>query len=103
VQRLDDRPNLKSTLSSVPVLKEDYELVLEIENSVQDDLVNSIKPELVSWLRKQLKNSDIRLNTKITQKTKGRIIYTDSEKYAEMIKKNPKLALLRKKLGLDFE
>lgn len=100
--RLENRQNLKSTLSHVPVIKEDYKLLLEIENTVQDDLIRSIKPELVSWLRKELKNSKIQLITKITEKIKGRIIYTDSEKYDEMLKKNPNLALLKQKFNLDF-
>ena len=102
LKRLDDKPNLQSTLSNLPELKEDYQLILEIENTVQEDLINNIKPELVSWLRVELKNSFIQLNTLITEKVKGRIIYTDSEKYDELVKENPSLALLRKKFNLDF-
>ena len=102
VARLDDRPNLQSTLSNLPELKEDYQLMLEIENTVQEDLINNIKPELVSWLRKELKNSAIQLTSIITERTKGRIIYTDAEKYDELLKENPDLALLRKKFNLDF-
>ncbi len=100
--RLNDRPNLQSTLSNLPELKEDFQLVLEIENTVQEDLISTIKPELVSWLRMELKNSKIQLNTIITEKVKGRIIYTDGEKYDELLKVNPNLALLRQKLNLDF-
>ena len=102
VARLDDRPNLQSTLSKMPEMKDDYQLVLEIENTVQEDLINSIKPELVSWLRMELKNSKIQLTTLVTEKVKGRIIYTDSEKYEELVKENPSLALLRQKFNLDF-
>lgn len=102
VATLGDRPNLQSTLSYLPELKEEYQLVLEIENTVQEDLVNNIKTELVSWLRKELKNSKIQLTTLITEKVKGRIIYTDAEKYDELLKKNPSLAMLRKKFNLDF-
>ena len=100
--RLDDRPNLQSTLSNLPKLQENFELVLEIENTVQEDLISNIKPELVSWLRVELKNSKIQLTTVITQKVKSRIIYTDAEKYDELVKKNPSLALLRQKFNLDF-
>ncbi len=100
--RLDDRPNLQSTLSRIPEIKDDFKLSLEIENTVQDDLINIIKPELVSYLRKELRNSKIQLVTEITEKAKGIIIYTDEEKYEELVKKNPSLALLRKKLNLDF-
>jgi len=102
LKRLDDRPNLQSTLSEVPELKENFQLVLEIENTIQEDLISSIKTELVSWLRMELKNSLIQLNTVISEKVKGRIIYSDSEKYDELLKKSPSLALLRKKLNLDF-
>lgn len=100
--RLKDRPNLKSTLSRNPKIQDDYTLLLEIENTVQENLINTIKPELVTWLREELKNSQIQLITKITQNVKGRIIYTDSEKFDEMVKKNPQLAILKQKFNLDF-
>ena len=100
--RFEDRPNLKSTLSRIPEIEEDYKLLLEIENTVQENLINSIKPELVSWLRTELKNSKIQLITQIRETTKGKIIYTDSEKFDEMVKKNPQLAVLKQKFNLDF-
>ncbi len=102
-QRLDDSPNLQSTLSRLPHIEDNYRLVLDIENSVQEDLVNNIKPELVSWLRKELKNSEIQLNTRITEIEKQRVIYSPSEKYMELLKKNPNLELLKQKFRLDFE
>ena len=103
VNRLNDRPNLQSTLSRTPLLKEDYQLILEIDNSVQDDLINSIRPELVAWLRKELRNSKVQLVTKITEVEKEKLIYTDSEKFLEMLKVNPNLELLKQKFKLDFE
>jgi hypothetical protein len=103
LSRLHDRPNLQSTLSGVPRMEESFRLVLDIDNSVQDDLINSIKPELVSWLRKELKNSRIQLVTQIIETEKEKIIYTDSEKYLEMVKKNPRIELLKQKFKLDFE
>jgi hypothetical protein len=102
VSRLDDRPNLQSTLSNIPEIGENYELTLEIENTVQEDHINSIKTDLLSYLRIELKNSLIQLNTVIAQNTRRRIIYTDAEKYDELLKKNPQLAFLRQKLNLDF-
>jgi len=93
---------LKSTLSIVPEIQEEFSLFLEIENTVQEGLIVGIKPELVSFLRKELKNSQISLVTKITKKVRGKIIYSDNEKYDEMVKKNPSLALLRKEFNLDF-
>jgi hypothetical protein len=102
-RQLKNRPNLQSTLSGIPVIEENYRLVLRIDNSMQEELVNSIKPELTSWLRKELHNSRILLSTQIDTKERERIIYTDSEKYLEMLKKNPTLELLKNKFKLDFE
>lgn len=102
VSKLIDRPSLQTTLSHIPEIKDGFELHLEIENRVQEDSINLIKPELVSYLRRELRNSKISLITKITEKTHGRVIYTDEEKYSEMLKKNPNLAVLKKKFNLDF-
>lgn len=102
LERLNDRPNLQSTLSRVPRIEENYQLVLEIDNSVQVDLINTIKPELVSWLRKELKNSAINLVSEMSEGEKEKIIYTDSDKYMEMLKKNPQLEILKQKFKLDF-
>jgi hypothetical protein len=102
LERLQGRPNLKSTLARVPDLKDNYQLQLEIENTVQENLINSVKPELVSWLRKELKNSGINLNLIITESEKEKIIYTDLERYEELLKKNPNLALLKERFKLDF-
>ena len=97
-----DSPNLKTTLSSIPEFDPSYRFVLKIENTVQEDNVRSIKPELVSFLRKELKNSTIEVVTKIVVKKGKPLIYSDDEKYSEMASKNPDLKLLRRKFNLDF-
>ena len=102
LMRLDDRPSIKTTLSNVPKLKEDFILLLEIDNRIQDDLLIDVRPELVSFLRKELRNSRINLKTVITEVIREKVIYSDVEKYQEMASKNPSLALLKQKLNLDF-
>lgn len=101
--RLTERPSIKSSLSNLPQIIDDHILVLEINNRIQEDLINTIKPELLPWLRTELKNSKIQLITKITEKVKGRIIYTDSEKFDEMVKSNPQLTVLTQKFNLSFD
>ena len=101
--RLTERPSIKSSLSNLPQITDDYKLILEINNSIQEDLINTIKPELLSWLRTELKNSKIQLIIKITETLKGKIIYTDSEKFDEMVKINPHLSILKQKFNLSFE
>lgn len=100
--RLDDRPSVKATLSTLPKIQEDFSLLLEIDNRIQDEMLASIKPELVSFLRKELRNSKISLKTVITEVKRDKVIYSDIEKYQEMARKNPNLALLKKTLNLDF-
>jgi len=100
--RLEDSPNLRSTLSRVPKLQEDYSLLLEIDNTIQNDIIATIRPELVSFLRKELRNSKIVINTVVTDIKRKKVIYTDIERYQEMANKNPNLALLKRSLNLDF-
>lgn len=97
-----DSPSMKTTLSTIPEYDLDYNFVLKIDNSVQEENVKSIKPDLVAFLRKELKNSSIEISVEIVESKAKRIIYSDDEKYAEMAKKNPDLALLRQKFNLDF-
>lgn len=97
-----DSPNLKITLSAAPSFSDDYQFILNIENTVQEEMVRTIKPNLVTFLRKELKNSSIDISTRIVEKSGEKMIYSDDEKYAEMVKKNPDLLLLRQKFNLDF-
>ena len=100
--RLEDRPNLKATLSRIPEIFEEHKLRLMIDNSVQMEEVSKIKPDLVTWLRKELRNTNIELITDIAVQEAGYKPYTESEKLTEMMKKNPSLAELKQKFNLDF-
>ena len=102
LKTLDDRPNLKATLSEPPKIQKDYSLLLEIDNRIQDELIANIRPELVSFLRKELRNSRISMKTLITEVKREKVIYSDIERYQAMAGKNPDLAYLKKKLNLDF-
>lgn len=100
--QLDDHPSIKATLSVLPKIQEDFTLLLEIDNRIQDEMLGSVKPELISWLRKELHNSKINLKTIVTDVVREKVIYTDTERYQEMANKNPNLALLKRTLNLDF-
>lgn len=100
--RLDSQPSLKAALKSLPKIQEDFTLVLEIDNRIQDENLAVVKPEFVSYLRQELKNSRINLKTIITEVKRDKVIYSDIEKYQAMASKNPNLALLKRTLNLDF-
>lgn len=94
---------MRSTLSYVPELTDGNQLLLKIENSIQEEDVRLIKPELVSWLRKELRNSGIELTSRLEKVESERIIFTDLEKMQMMMQKNPHLYELKQKFNLDFK
>ena len=100
---LADRPNLKSTFSKKPVISPDGKMLLELDNPLQEEMIRDIKPRLVAWLRRELKNASIDLITRVTNEPVRKIAYTDGEKFEEMLKKNASLALLKQKFNLDFD
>ena len=102
VARMADRPSLRSALSDVPELTNGNKLLLTIGNSVQEEDIRLIKPELISWLRQILRNAGIELITQIGKIESGRTIFSDSEKLQMMIQKNPDLNVLKQKFNLDF-
>ena len=99
----NDRPNLKATRNQQPILEDNCMILLKINNRVQEELIRNHKPQLVAWLRKELRNANIDLTTEITLEPARRIIYTDDEKLEEMMRKNPELSLLKERFQLDFD
>ncbi|MDX9880624.1 MAG: hypothetical protein RBS73_01075 [Prolixibacteraceae bacterium] len=102
ISRYEERPNLYTALSNIPHLEDDYKLLLTIGSATIDEEIKIIKPDLVSWLRKELRNSRIEMVTKVDVQKLKRVIYSDSEKLQEMINKNPQLSVFRQKFNLDF-
>jgi len=103
LNQLVDRPNLRSTLSNVPEISDGNKLVLKVGNSIQEMEIRLVKPELVSWLRKELRNSGIEMTTQLEKVESERMIFSDSERMQMMIQKNPLLYELKQKFNLDFK
>lgn len=103
MERLNDRPNLKATMGRMPQVFDSCKLKMQIENNIQEIEIGKIKPDLVSWLRKELRNTGIELITEIveTELTSQRP-QTETERFAEMVRKNPHIALLKQTFNLDF-
>lgn len=99
---ISDRPNLLATLSRVPELIDGNKLLLKIGNSVQEEEVRLIKPDLVGFLKRELRNSAIELTTSIERIETERTHFNDSEKLQMLIQKNPELMELKQKFNLDF-
>ena len=102
LEKMADRPSLCSALSNVPEISNGNKLLLKIGNSVQEEDIRLIKPEMISWLRKVLRNAGIELTTTIGKIESERMIFSDSEKLQMMMQKNPELNELKQKFNLDF-
>lgn len=99
---IGDRPNLISTLSAIPEIFDGNKLLLKIGNSVQEEEVRLVKPELLGFLKRELRNSGIELNVSIERIETERTHFNDSEKMQLLMKKNPELFELKQKFNLDF-
>lgn len=99
---IGDRPNLISTLSAIPEISDGNKLLLKIGNSVQEEEVRLVKPELLGFLKRELRNSGIELNVSIERIETERTHFNDSEKMQLLMKKNPELFELKQKFNLDF-
>ncbi len=86
-----------------PVLTQTGGVLLTIDNAIQADLIQEKKPEILSVLRKALRNYKIDIETQIISKKKTEKAYLPTEKLQKLIKKNPVVEKLQKTLGLDLE
>ncbi|MFC2097321.1 DNA polymerase III subunit gamma/tau [Bacteroidota bacterium] len=99
----NNEPRLYNTLSAhLPVLKDNYHIEVILNNPLQDKAIKGKWHELLIFLKKNLENGSITLETKIAR-TENNKLYTDEEKFDYLNEKNPNIGELRHKLNLDFE
>lgn len=91
---------------NLPDGKEEWIIGYELDNELQmQRLTLDLKPKLLSYLRRHLNNDaiDIKFSVIPHTDTGSAVPYTDSEKWQVLVEKNPSLAYLKSKFGLDFE
>lgn len=54
LERMNDRPVLKASMSRTPEIFDSCKLKLQIDSAIVDAEISKIKPDLVSWLRREL-------------------------------------------------
>jgi DNA polymerase-3 subunit gamma/tau len=97
-----ERDSFYSTLTSrKPIIIEENQLLLKLDNQVQLLELNELKADLLGFIREQLNNFAIQMNLVIEEQEQSTQLYTDTEKVKAMIEKNPVLADLMKKFNLD--
>ena len=89
--------------SSAPVMLEPYRFEVVVGNKSQETLFRDDKHHILNFLRQNLKNYDIEVQTRVDEVKAAKRPYTTSEKYQHMASKNPQLAELRKRFNLDVD
>jgi DNA polymerase-3 subunit gamma/tau len=84
-------------------LLDDHTITIHISNSIEQDILVRFKTELLKHLRDNLKNDQIKIDTTIKKVEKSEKIYTNTDKFNHLAKKNPNLIKLKNKFGLDTE
>ncbi len=103
IERYADQVHLYNTLKALPILENDYLVVISVENSVLQEKTRLLKPEIIGYLRRELKNDliDVRVDLEEREESEVKII-TDEQKLKAMMQKNPTLLLFKNKFNLDY-
>ncbi len=96
--------NLYSTLSaSKPSAGGEYQVEIDVKNAVQEKKIDSLKNEIVGFLRQKLNNRFIRLNVNVNPDIEEAKPYLPADIFMYMAKKNPAVVTLKEKFGLESE
>jgi len=107
-EEIKHKPRLYNMLlSRTPELSDNYQIVILLENQLQKENLEKEYNKLLFFLRKELQNDKITLDTQIKEKgeetVKDKRLYTMEEKYQHLKQKNQLLDKLKKDLDLDFD
>ena len=98
------KESLYATLTgNKPELRDDFLIQLTIDNKVQEEVIRKDKTSLMQFLKKELKNDDIHLETVIINTPENKKLYTSMEKYQHLVAKNPNLQKLKQQLDLEID
>lgn len=99
----DSQPRVYSTLiEHLPSLITDTTLKMIMNNALQENAVNEMKSDILIFLRKELKNDKISLETEIQEVISIKSAFTPAEKFRLLSDMNPALGQLRQLFDLDF-
>ena len=82
---------------------DDLTIKLTVPNSFQSITIEALQQELLTYLRDQLQNRSIQLETEVEKIENKKMIYTNTEKFDYLAEKYPDLKELKKRLDLDTD
>lgn len=96
----------KNQMAEYHLLKQEFSfenniVSLLLTNPIEEPLLASIKPGLLTYLREKLNNNALQVQGILQEVQTRRIVYTNKEKFEHLAEKNPHLKVLKERLGLD--
>ncbi|MDG1967175.1 MAG: DNA polymerase III subunit gamma/tau, partial [Flavobacteriaceae bacterium] len=85
-----------------PEILENNEISYTLTNETNKIELERNKIELLSFLKTELKNSNIKLHIKVNKLKEKTFIYSPIEKYEKLKKINPRIENLRKEFKLNL-
>jgi len=96
--------NLSGTLMArKPVLDDASLISFSVQNQVQEDEIEAIKTDLLTFLRSALKIPSLQLKIIVDKNDTERKPYTGEEKFQRLSEKNPALNKLRQQFNLEID
>ena len=92
-----------SLLKNEIKLPKEFEIEIQLKNSVEKKFLGGIEVELTKYMRDALENDFTMISSAFNQETRVRTAYTNAEIFEEMLEKKPELLKLKEALGLDTE
>lgn len=73
-----------------------------LANKIMEEQFNALRARLMPFLRNKLNNYSIVINIVIAESAAKKVIYTDADKFAQLVEINPDILLLKETFGLEL-
>lgn len=95
--------SLNATLTLFDPSLEGETIHFKVANRVQEEDLKVIRAEMMDFIRKRLNNHHLQLQVHLAETGEQKLTFlSERDKYEQMVKKNPALEELRKRLDLDL-
>lgn len=86
-----------------PIITGEHTVTIPIDNKIVAQELQSMRPQIETFLRKQMQNSKINIQIDLEEVNKSHRIVSRIEQYQMMEQQNPSLKRLKELLELDLE
>ena len=102
-EKITDRHMIGLIQSSIPRLVSDYVFEVTVFNGLQEKEYRNVQPDLVAFIRKELKNSNLQMNIRLIQETEAQRSISPEDRYKQMLEQNPAIDILRSGLQMEID